>query len=135
PFPTHAVSNMEWVPNGITPKQKVAERLIAERCADQAKRHGMSRAEFLRTAAATATAFAVLNEFYGSKAFAVKKEHCDDLAGARELLDKKMFVMDVQQHHVDLEAFPDGLNCALRFRDRMAAGGCPASVGQANYVK
>ncbi len=135
PFPHHAVSNMEWVPTGITRRQEAAERLIAEECAEQAKRHGMSRAQFLRTAAATATAFMVLNKFHGSNAFAVKKEHCDDLDAARELLDKKYFVMDVQQHHVDLNLFPDGAGCFLRFRDRMAAGGCPASVGQANFVK
>jgi predicted TIM-barrel fold metal-dependent hydrolase len=135
PFPTHAVSNMEWVPTGITERQKTVERLIAQACADGAKRHGMSRAQFLRTAAATATAFMVLNKFYGSNAFAVKKEQCDDFDAARELLDKEYFVMDVQQHHVDLNLFPDGLGCFLRFRDRMAAGGCPASVGQANYVK
>ena len=30
PFPNHAVSNMEWVPTGITEKQKLAERLVAE---------------------------------------------------------------------------------------------------------
>jgi uncharacterized protein len=135
PFPTHAVSNMEWVPNGITAKQKLAERLIADECTEQAKRHGMTRAQFLRTAAATATAFMVLNKLHGSTAFAVKREHCEDLDAARELLDKKMFVMDVQQHHVDLNLFPDGAGCFLRFRDRMAAGGCPASVGQANFVK
>jgi predicted TIM-barrel fold metal-dependent hydrolase len=135
PFPTHAVSNMEWVPTGPTEKQKLAERLIAQECADQAKRHGMSRAQFLRTAAATATAFMVLNKLHGSTAFAVKREHCEDLDAARELLDRKYFVMDVQQHHVDLNLFPDGLGCFLRFRDRMAAGGCPNSVGQANFVK
>ncbi len=135
PFPTYPVSNMEWVPTGPTEKQKLAERLIAEECAERAKRHGMSRAQFLRTAAATATAFMVLNKLHGSTAYAVKKQHCDDLDAARELLDTEYFVMDVQQHHVDLNLFPDGVGCFLRFRDRMAAGGCPASVGQANYVK
>src|SRR5262245_40791890 len=94
PFPTHAVSNMEWVPSGITERQKLAERLIAEECARRAKRHGMTRAQFLRTAAATATAFMVLNKLHGSTAFAVGKEHCDDLDAGRELLDRKMFVMD-----------------------------------------
>src|SRR5215475_7016899 len=135
PFPTHAVSNMEWVPSGITEKQKLAERLIAEECAERARRHGMSRAQFLRTAAATATAFMVLNKLHGSTAFAVTKEHCDDLGAGRELLDREMFVMDVQQHHVDLNLYPDALGCSLRFVDKMAAGGCPASVGQANFIK
>src|SRR5262249_62322636 len=110
PFPTHAVSNMEWVPTGITEKQKLAERLIAEECAERAKRHGMTRAQFLRTAAATATAFMVLNKINGSNAFAVKKEHCDDLDAAREVLDdKKYFVVDVQQHHGDLDQVPAAL--------------------------
>src|SRR5215468_329322 len=135
PFPTHAVSNMEWVPSGITEKQKLAERLIAEECAERARRHGMSRAQFLRTAAATATAFMVLNKLHGSTALAVTKEHCDDLGAGRELLDREMFVMDVQQHHVDLNLYPDALGCSLRFVDKMAAGGCPASLGQANFVK
>src|SRR5262245_1111415 len=135
PFPTHAVSNMEWVPSGITERQKLAERLIAEECARRARGHGMTRARFLRTAAATATAFMVLNKLHGSTAFAVKTEHCDDLDAGRELLDRKMFVMDVQQHHVDLNLYPDARGCSLRFLDRMAAGGCPASLGQANFVK
>jgi predicted TIM-barrel fold metal-dependent hydrolase len=77
----------------------------------------------------------VLNKLHGSTAFAVRKEHCDDLEAGRELLDRKMFVMDVQQHHVDLNLYPDALGCSLRFVDKMAAGGCPASLGQANFVK
>src|SRR5262245_56202480 len=97
PFPTHAVSNMEWVPHGITRKQKLAERLIAEECAERAKRHGMTRAQFLRTAAATATAFMVLNRINGSTALAVEKEHCEDLEAAREELEYTTCVMDVQQ--------------------------------------
>src|SRR5262249_21344228 len=118
PFPTHAVSNMEWVPSGITERQKLAKRLIAEECAERARRHGMSRAQFLRTAA-TATAFIVLNKLHGSTAFAVTKEHCDDLDAGRELLDREMFVMDVQQHHVDLNLYPrrPGLLSAVRRQD------------------
>jgi len=135
PFPTYPVSNMEWVPKPITDRQLLAERLIAEECAQQAKRHGMTRADFLRTAAATLTGFVVLNELSGSDVFAVTRKQCEDPEAAREVLAKKYFVMDVQQHHVDLERYPDGLNCSLRFRDVSAGGGCPTVVGQTNFIK
>ncbi len=138
PFPTYPVSNMEWVPKPITRRQALAERMIAEECAERAKRHGMTRAQFLRTAAATATAFMVLNRLSGSSAFAVKREHCDDLDAARELLDRKPFVMDVQQHHVDLNLY-SSFACAFRFPfppgNRESAGGCPGNVGQQNFIK
>jgi hypothetical protein len=135
PFPTYPVSNMEWMPAPITDRQLSAERLIAEACDRQARRHGMTRAQFLRTAAATLTGFAVMNELYGSSAFAVTKKQCDDPEAARERLAKQYFVMDVQQHHVDLEQYPEALGCSLRFRDRGAAGGCPTVVGQTNFIK
>src|SRR5262245_9211916 len=86
PFPTHAVSNMEWVAHGLTRQQQLAERLIAEECAERARRHGRARAQFLRTAAASATAFMVLNRINGSNAFAVKEVHWDDLDAAGGLL-------------------------------------------------
>ncbi len=135
PFPTHPVSNLEWMPRGVTARQRLAQELIADACATGARRHGMTRAQFLRSAAGTATALAILDRLHGSRAFAIEPHHCEDLDAARELLDRKYFVMDVQQHHVDLALFPDALGCALRFRDQMAAGGCPASLGQANFVK
>jgi predicted TIM-barrel fold metal-dependent hydrolase len=141
PFPTAPVSNGEWVPLPITDKQRLAAKLIEEECAARARRHGMTRAQFLRTAAATATAFMVLNKVYGlaqsgdAAAMPVRPEHCDDLDAARERLDKKLFVMDVQMHHVDLNEYNDPVYCFLRFRDRDVAGGCPQNLGQQNFVK
>src|SRR5262245_37416156 len=113
PFPVSPVSNGEWFPEPITHKQRLVKKLIEEETVARAKRHGLTRGQFLRTAAATATAFMVLNKVYGldqsgdAAAMPVKKVHCDDLDAARELLDKKTFVMDVQQHHVDLNTWCD----------------------------
>ena len=141
PFPTSPVSNMEWCPSGPTPQQRLAEKMIAEECATRARRHGMTRAQFLRTAAATTTAFMVMNKIHGlaqtgeAAAMPVTREQCDDLDAARELLDRDLFVMDVQQHHVDLNQANPGAFCFLRFRDRDVAGGCPQNIGQMNYVK
>jgi len=134
---------MEWVPLPITPKQRLVKKLIEEETAARAKRHGMTRGQFLRTAAATATAFMVMNKVYGldqtgdAAAMPVGKHHCDDLDAAHELLDTDVFVMDVQQHHVDLTLF--GSNdqfCFLDFvRKQHPELSCPESIGQASYIK
>ncbi|HYY73923.1 MAG TPA: amidohydrolase family protein [Solirubrobacterales bacterium] len=148
------VSNGEWCPLPPTPKERLAAKLIAEETAARARRHGMTRAEFLRTAAATATAFMVLNKVYGldqwgdAAAMPVKREHCDDLDAARELLDRKMFVMDVQMHHIDVSSPAAMTNCGiLRFNSAlqrfaelgydvsMSNLGCPEVLGQMNFIK
>jgi predicted TIM-barrel fold metal-dependent hydrolase len=140
PFPTAPVSNMEWVPSGPTEKQKIAAKLIREETELRAKRHGMTRQAFLRTAAATATAFMVLNKLDGidqtgdASAMPVRKVHCDDLDAARELLDKKVFVMDVQQHHVDTSRFNDQSFCFLEFIPSPTLD-CPDSIGQTNFIR
>jgi len=145
PFPVSPVSNGEWCPLPITEKQRLVGKLIVEETAARAKRHGMTRAEFLRTAAGTMTAFMVMNRVYGldregdAAVLPVKTVHCDDLDAAREVLDrKKTFVMDVQQHHVDLALYGNtDAFCFLDFRPdlRPADVPCPEGLGQLWYVK
>ena len=141
PFPVAPVSNGEWCPLPITDRQRSLAQLIADETALRAKRHGMSRKQFLRTAAATMTAFMCMNKVYGydqsgdNAMLPVGKEHCDDLDAAREVLDrKKWFVMDVQQHHVDLELY--GSSDLFCFLDFIKAPGtvCPESIGQLEYI-
>ena len=144
PFPMSPVSNGEWCPLPVTEKQRLATKLVQEETAAQAKRHGMTRGQFLRTAAATVTAFSVLNKVYGLPAsgeaavLPVRKQHCDDLDAARELLDRDVFIMDVQQHHVDLKLYGgnDGF-CFLDFRPELRDPSipCPQGIGQAQYIK
>jgi hypothetical protein len=138
------------VPQPFTDKQRIATKLIAEAMDVQARRHGLSRKQFLRTAAATATAFMVLNKVHGRDAWGdnavlrVRKEHCDDLDAARDLLDTDEFVVDVQTHHIDLN--PPGLPPAtglalagifcdsLRFINNTDLT-CPEVTGRMNYIK
>jgi hypothetical protein len=122
PFPVAPVSNGEWCPLPITDRQRRLARLIVEETTERAKWHGMTRGQFLKTAAATMTAFMCMNKAYGydqtgdNAMLPVKKEHCDDLDAAREVLDKKnWFIMDVQQHHVDLELYNSDIFCFLDF--------------------
>ena len=146
PFPTSPVSNMEWCPLPITPKQRLVAKLIEEETVARAKRHGMTRAQFLRTAAATATAFMVMNKIHGldqtgdAAAMPVSREQCDDLDAARQLLDPHdLFIMDVQQHHIDtpkwgtlcrgLRFVPPELPYTIRNVE------CPEATSQLNYVR
>jgi predicted TIM-barrel fold metal-dependent hydrolase len=143
------VSNGEWCPKPATPRQRLAERLVAEQTAATARRLGLTRGEFLRTAAGTATAFMVLNRLHGAEtwgseaALPVRKVHCEDLAAGRELLDREMFVMDVQTHHLDLELTRATEICnALDFSSLARGLGatpsdvdCPEKLGQLNFVK
>jgi hypothetical protein len=139
PFPASPVSNMEWCPLPITPKQRLVARLVAEETEARARRHGMTRAQFLRTAAASATAFMVMNKVFGldqtgdAAAMPVRREHCDDLDAGRDLLDPDVFVMDVQQHHVDLNLPNPSVFCFLRFVPSDLP--CPENLGQLNFIK
>jgi predicted TIM-barrel fold metal-dependent hydrolase len=149
PFPTAPVSNGEWCPYPATPKQVVAAQLIAEETATRARRHGMSRRDFLRTAAGTATAFMVLNKLYGLDAWGdnavlpVRRVHCDDLDAGRELLDRKMFVMDVQTHHLDVDhanaeeicGFLDFCAISVGLGGSCSELACPEKLGQVNFIK
>jgi hypothetical protein len=143
PFPLTPVSNGEWCPLPITDRQRALERLVIEETGARARWHGLTRAQFLKTAAATLTTFMCINKVYGydqsgdNAMLPVKKEHCDDLDAARELLDRKQtFVMDVQQHHVDLERFGD-TGSFFCFLDFIKAPGtvCPESIGQLAYIR
>src|SRR5262245_43114893 len=141
PFPMAPVSNGEWCPLPITDRQRRVAKLVIEETTARARRHGMTRGQFLKTAAATMTAFMCMNKAYGrdqtgdNAMLPVRKEHCDDLDAAREVLDKKdWFVMDVQQHHVDLELYNSDIFCFLDF---IQAPGtvCPESIGQLEYIR
>jgi predicted TIM-barrel fold metal-dependent hydrolase len=145
PFPTAPVSNGEWVPHPITKKQRLISQLTTEEVDHQAKRHAMTRAEFLRTAAATMVAFSVLNKVnrldsWGDNAvFPVSTVECEDLDAASEKLSTKpYFIMDVQSHFVDTDEFDNTAFCFLRFCSEPGddcAANFVETLGQANYIK
>jgi len=112
PFPLSDVSNGEWCPRPPNRQQRAAAALLIEEADRRAKRLGMSRRAFLRTAAGTATAYMVLNTVYGldqtgdAAPLPVTPEQCNDPEAARELFAADYFVMDVQLHHVDTVTYP-----------------------------
>jgi len=102
----------------------------------------MTRAQFLRTAAGTATAFWVLNLVHGLDQWgdAAALPVNPDLGAACELLDRHPFVMDVQLHHVDLNLPDPSRFCFIRFGERGQDASKPCAertqlLGQANFVQ
>ena len=101
PVPTQVVSNGEYVPIAQTTKQRQVEELIKEFADKQARRLGMDRRQFLRTAAGMATAFVAMNQVFGpvfkvSTAEAAEPAAADERAAALS----KQFIFDVQTHFV-----------------------------------
>ena len=118
--------------------------LLLEEADRRAKRLGMSRRAFLRTAAGTATAYMVLNTVHGLDqtrrrrgAAGHRAQQCDDPAAARELFAADYFVMDVQLHHVDLDHFNIAGLAVLRFLEPQPAPPTSGSqhLSQLNMVK
>lgn len=111
PFPLWDVSNGEWCPRPPNEKQRAAATLLIDEADRRARRLGMSRRAFLRTAAGTATAYMVLNTVHGldqtgdAAPLPVTPEQCNDPQAARSIFSADYFVMDVQLHHVDLDRF------------------------------
>ena len=65
PIPTQIVSNGEYLPLPQTPEQKQVDALVQELADSRARKLGMKRRDFLRTAAGTATVMFAMNQIYG----------------------------------------------------------------------
>lgn len=143
PFPLAPVSNGEWAPPPPSTAQRQVMRLLHEEADVRARRLGLSRRDFLRTAAGTATAYMVMNQVHGmamagdGAVLPVTLEQTQDPHAAAQMFSADFFVMDVQLHHVDLEMFGNALGLAsLRFLE----GNLPAqqrmqNLSQANMIK
>ncbi|HUJ98801.1 MAG TPA: amidohydrolase family protein [Stellaceae bacterium] len=110
PVPTQVVSNGEYNPLPQTQDQRRVEARIKELADAQARRLGMHRRHFLRTAAGMATAFVAMNEVFGplfqvSRAEAAEPEAATERA--RQLA--KQFILDDQLHFVRDDYKEDGL--------------------------
>ncbi|MGH7788340.1 MAG: amidohydrolase family protein [Candidatus Binatia bacterium] len=142
PFPLSDVSNGEWCPRPPTATQRATAALLREEADRRATRLGLSRRDFLRTAAGTATAYMVLNTVHGlaqsgdAAVLPVSAAQCDDASAARELFAADYFVMDVQLHHVDLTQFNTPALAFLRFLEgNLTAAERLQNLSQLNLVK
>lgn len=158
PIPQQIISNGEYLPVPQTRMQKHVEVLANEMADERAKKLGVSRRDFLRTAAGTATVMLAMNQVYGcgdsssdttgnpdDGVFNVCEEDTRDPERAASVFDADYFIMDVQTHHVELEGTWNpalkGAIAALRFTD---FGECSRGdadciinekINQDNYIK
>jgi predicted TIM-barrel fold metal-dependent hydrolase len=142
PLPTQVVSNEEFIPMPQTRMQRAVEHRLLELSAETARRRGIPRRDFLRSACGMATAFIAMNEVFGDF-FAVQAAEAVE-PGAAEANRVDYFVFDVQTHHVapgraaygdkvtplDLRRLGASLNPALAGREPVAE-----DLYLENYIK
>jgi len=143
PIPTQFVSSDEFLPGAQTEKQRQVEARIKELGSTLAKRQGISRRRFFRTASGMAAAFVAMNDVYGplfgaSLAEAATPELANDLARA----NSGQFIMDMHTHFLRDDTRLEGF---VRSREAVGkAGWNPALAGKpqtlddlkfANYFK
>ena len=85
PIPTQIVSSDEFAPTAQTPRQREVEARLKTLADELAHRQGISRRQFLRTAAGMAAAFVAMNDVYGplfgvSRAEAATPDMADERA-------------------------------------------------------
>jgi hypothetical protein len=64
PIPVQFVSSDEYMPQPQTPQQKEFEARVKDMGARLAKKHGMTRRRFFKTAGGMAAAFAAMNQVH-----------------------------------------------------------------------
>src|SRR5262245_54048848 len=103
PIPVQSVSSDEFSPAPQTPRQREFEARIKTAGTELAKRQGLSRRAFFKTAGGMAAAFVAMNEVYAkgtAPLYEVLKgeERLPELAQARADGLKGQFVMDMHTH-------------------------------------
>jgi len=138
PIPVQVVSSDEYMPPKQSPQQKEFEARIKESGARLAKKLGMTRRKFFKTAGGMAAAFAAMNEVYAKNSqpfFEVLKGEEKDLQLAQERADslKGQFVMDMHTHFLR-EGTP--IKAFVAQREAVGkAGWNPALVGKPQTIQ
>src|SRR5215475_12915329 len=127
PIPTQIVSSDEYYPTPQTPRQREVEARIKSLGAELARKQGVSRRQFFKTASGMAAAFLVMNEVYGHLYDVTRAEAADkDMAGDRAKALSGQFIMDTHTHFLRDDTRIQGF---LRQREAVGkAGWNPALV-------
>jgi len=121
PVPTQIVSSDEFAPSAQTHAQREVEARLKTLADELAPRQGLSRREFLRTAAGMAAAFVAINEVYGPLFGASRAE-----AATPELADERadqlsgQFVFDGHTHFLRDDTRLEGF---VRMREAVGKAG------------
>jgi len=138
PIPVQCASSDEYMPSPQSARQKEFEARVKRMGAELAKKHGITRRRFFKTAGGMAAAFVAMNEVYAKGAqpfFSVEKnEHLDlELAQARADGLKGQFIMDMHTHFLR-EGTP--IKAFVAQREAVGkAGWNPALVGKPQTIQ
>ena len=99
PIPTQCISSDEYMPNPQTEKQREFEGRIKALGAELAKKQGVTRRRFFKSAAGMAAAFVAMNDTYGPF-YAVSRVEAatPEMANERANALKGQFIMDMHTH-------------------------------------
>lgn len=99
PIPTQCVSSDEYMPCPQTEKQREFAARLHEYGGELARRQGLTRRQFFKSAAGMAAAFVAMNETYGPL-FAVSRAEAatPEMADERAKKLKGQFIMDMHTH-------------------------------------
>lgn len=143
PIPVQCVSSDEFLPGVQTPKQKEYEARVKALGAELAKKQGLTRRKFFKSASGMAAAFLAMNETYGP-VFGVSSAEAatPEMANERAQSLSGQFIMDMHTHFLRDDTTLEGF---VRSREAVGkAGWNPALVGKpqtledlkfANYLK
>ena len=110
PVPTQMVSNGEYNPLPQTNDQKKVEGLIKELADVQAKRHNISRRQYLASSAGMAAAFLAMNQVFGPVFSVSEAEAADmEMSAYRASQLANQFIFDDQTHFVRDDFKQEGL--------------------------
>jgi predicted TIM-barrel fold metal-dependent hydrolase len=99
PVPTQIVSSDEYYPSPQNAQQREVEARMKSLGDDLARKQGLSRRDFFKTAGGMAAAFVVMNQVYGSLFDASMAEAADrDMAAERAGALSGQFIMDTHTH-------------------------------------
>jgi len=141
PVPTQIVSNGEYNPLPQTAEQRRVEARVKVLAGDLAKKHGLSRRQFLATSAGMAAAFLAMNDVFGP-VFDVSRAEAatPGVADMRAQALAGQFIVDAQTHFVRDDFKQEGLLDLAKYAKQHWN---PALVGESslarfkfeNYVK
>ena len=134
PIPTQIVSSDEFVPTPQTAGQREVEVRLQTLADELAHRQGMSRRQFLRTAAGMAAAFLVMNEVYGP-VFGVSRAEAaaPDMADERADQLSGQFIFDGHTHFLREDTQLQGF---VRMREAVGkAGWNPELAGKPQTIE
>jgi uncharacterized protein len=99
PIPTQCVSSDEYMPCPQTEKQREFEARVKEYGSELARKHGISRRTFFKSAAGMAAAFVAMNDTYGPL-YAVSRAEAasPEMASERANVLKNQYIMDMHTH-------------------------------------